>query len=230
MLEEHLFKQKPTQQTYIGPGLPTLPKRIVEKMLNWEYINFNELIPFCDPNTDDEQPSSLVPEQYNLFPGLGLVQQGHQVKYSFLQWASCFVRYMAVMASKGNDTIHMCAYFSIILKAHREYTRGMWSYYDANYRQRAAATRNKDWSVIDTTLFSQCFTGRAKKVQGCATCSSIKHDTNDCPHRKGKRHAEESKPKPKRQKLDVCFNWNYHAPSMPLQPMPLQTRVHQMPP
>ena len=25
MLEEHLFKQKPTQQTYIGPGLPTLP-------------------------------------------------------------------------------------------------------------------------------------------------------------------------------------------------------------
>ena len=63
MLEEHLFKQKPTQQTYIGPGLLTLPKRIVEKMLNWEYINFNELIPFCDPNTDDEQPSSLVPEQ-----------------------------------------------------------------------------------------------------------------------------------------------------------------------
>lgn len=88
-------------------------------MLNWEYTNFNELIPFCDPNTDDEQPSSLVPEQYNLFPGLGLVQQDHQVKYSFLQWASCFVTYMAVMASKSNDTIHM---YVCILQHHPEST------------------------------------------------------------------------------------------------------------
>ena len=36
----------------------------------------------------------------------------------------------------------------------------MWSYYDVNYRQKVEATLNKDWSAIDTSLFSQCFTGR----------------------------------------------------------------------
>ena len=48
-------------------------------------------------------------------------------------------------------TSHMCAYFNVILKANREYTGGIWSYYDANHRQKAEATLNKDWSAIDTT-------------------------------------------------------------------------------
>ena len=40
-------------------------------------------------------------------------------------------------------TSHTCAY-NIILKANREYTCGMWSYYDANYCQKAEATLNKE--------------------------------------------------------------------------------------
>ena len=71
-------------------------------------------------------------------------------------------------------TSHMCAYFNIILKAKREYTGDMWSYYDPNYHQKAKATLNKDWSANDTSLFSQCFTGRARKAQGCTNCSSLK--------------------------------------------------------
>ena len=85
---------------------------------------------------------------------------------------------MAVMASHCNNITHMCAYFNVILKANREYTGGMWSYYDANYRQKAEATLNKDWSAIDTSLFSQCFTRRARKaLAGLYNCSSFKHDS-----------------------------------------------------
>ena len=191
IIEEHLLKQKPTKQVYVGAGLPTLPRRIVEKMLNWEYINFNELLPLCDPGAEEEQGLTQTPEQFMLFSGLGLLQHGHQVKYSFLQWASCFVTYMAVMASHGNNITHMCAYFNIILKANREFAGGMCSYYDANYRQKAEATPNKDWSVIDTSLFSQCFTGRARKAQRCINCSSLKHDLAECPCKKGKHAANE---------------------------------------
>ena len=85
-------------------------------------------------------------------------------------------------------TSHTCAY-NIILKANREYTCGMWSYYNANYRQKAEATLNKDWSAIDTSLFSQCFTGRARKALSCINCSSLKHDSAECPHKKGNRPA-----------------------------------------
>ena len=103
--------RSPTKQVYVGSGLPTLPRCIVEKMLKWEYINFNELLPFSDPKSEEQQGLTQTPEQFMLFPGLGLLQHGqsigHQVKYSFLQWASCFVIYMAVMASHSNNIIHM---------------------------------------------------------------------------------------------------------------------------
>ena len=114
----------------------------------------------------------------------------------------------------------MCAYFNFIPKAHCEYTGGTWSYYDANYRQRAAATHSKNWSVTDTTLFSQ-----QRKLR--AVLTAIRHETIECPQRKGKRQTEETKIKPKWQGLEHVLQLELPS-SMPFQPMPLQTRVHQM--
>ena len=124
---------------------------------------------------------------------------------------------MAALSSNGQNVTHMCAYFNVILKANREYTDDMWRHYDVMYRQKAEATRNTDWSVIDTATFNQCFTGRAKKALSCTFCNSIKHDTNSCPRKKNKRPptmADEAGPAPKltKTKSDVCFNYNYHRP------------------
>ena len=212
LIEEHVLSRKPSKQVFVGSGLPVLPKRLVDKMVAGEYINFNELIPFCDPSAEEQ--SSAAPEHY-LFPSLGLIKQGHKVEYSFLQWASCFVTYMAVLSSKGSNITHMCAYFNTILKASREYTDDMWRHYDADYRQKAEATHNTDWSSIDSALFNQCFTGRAKKVQRCTTCNSAKHDTSSCPRKKGKRPMslpDDALPSPKlsKQRPEVCYNFNYH--------------------
>ena len=137
------------------------------------------------------------------------------MEYSFLQWASCFVTCMAVLSSKGSNITHICAYFNTILKASREYTDDMWRHYDADYRQKAEATNNTDWSSIDSALFNQCFTGRAKKIQRCTTCNSAKHDTPSCPRKKGKRPMslpDDALPSPKlsKQRPEVCYNFNYH--------------------
>ena len=214
IIEEHVLSRKPSKQVFVGAGLPVLPKRLVDKMVAGEYINFNELIPFCDPGAEEEQSTS-TPEHY-LFPTLGLIRQGHKVDYSFLQWASCFATYMAVLSSKGQNITHMCAYFNVILKASREYTDDMWRHYDADYRQKAEATHNQDWSTIDTALFNQCFTGRARQVQRCSNCNSAKHDSATCPRKKGKRPASNPDDSPHskqaKQRSDLCFNYNYHRP------------------
>ena len=59
-----LIKQKPIKYVYVRSGLPTLPSHIVEKVLNWEYINFNELLPFCDPRAEEQgmtqRPESIL--------------------------------------------------------------------------------------------------------------------------------------------------------------------------
>jgi hypothetical protein len=41
ILEEHLIARKPSKQVFIGAGLPVLPKRLEDKMIAGEYINFN---------------------------------------------------------------------------------------------------------------------------------------------------------------------------------------------
>ena len=159
--------------------------------------------------------SVKTPSNFRLFPELGLIQPGHKLKYTFLQWANCFVTYMAVMASeKSENTAHMCAYFSTILKASKEYTADWWRLYDFQYKQQAAATQNTNWSVVDSPLFSRCFTGHAKKVQSCTNCGSMKHDTQDCPRHKSKQPAnpESSSPHSKRPKSNVCYNFNYKRP------------------
>jgi hypothetical protein len=202
ILEEHLIARKPSKQVFIGAGLPVLPKRLVDKTIAGEYINFNELIPFCDPGAEEEPTSTSTPEHY-LFPGLGVIRPGHKIAYSFLQWASCFVTYMAALSSNRQNVTHMCTYFNVILKASREYTDDMWKHYDVTYRQKAEATRNTDWSVIDTATFNQCFTGRAKKALSCTYCNSIKHDTESCPRKKNKRSptiVDEAGPAPKQAK------------------------------
>ena len=215
ILETHLNKQKPSKQVFIGAGLPVLPKRLVDKMTNGEYINFNELIPFCDPTAEEDSDWETTSERFQLFPELGLIRPGHKLKYTFLQWANCFIIYMAVMASKKHDNVaHMCVYFSTILKASKEFTADWWRLYDFQYRQQAAATHNTDWSVVDTALFSRCFTGHAKRVQNCTNCGSMKHDTQECPRRKSRRPAtqESSTPPPKRPKTNLCYNFNYKRP------------------
>ena len=216
-MEHHLLAHKPSKQVFIGAGLPILPKRLVDKMHNGEYINFNEMLPFCDPGSEEDIKEQEQPNHF-IFPGLGLVNRGHKLNYSFTQWASCFVTYMAALAANNNNFFHMCAYFQVILKASREYAGSTWKYYDAQYRQKAEATRNKDWSVIDSSLFSQCFTGRAKPTPSCSHCASLKHDSADCPReRRLKRASTSSEEKdtsknPSAKRSDICYNFNYRRP------------------
>ena len=88
------------KQVFIGAGLPILPKCLIDKMRNWEYINFNELIRFCDPGAEEEHDLNTNPDHY-LFHGLGVIQRGHKLTYSFTQWANCFITYIAALASSG---------------------------------------------------------------------------------------------------------------------------------
>ena len=74
------------------------------------------------------------------------------------------------MASHDNKITHVC------LQHHSQSQQRIYRWhvvldYDANYCQKAEATLNKDWSAIDTSLFSQCFTGRARKALAVSTAA-----------------------------------------------------------
>ena len=48
--------------------------------------------------------------------------------------------------------------------AYQEYEHPQWRNYNEAFRDKAATTGNRKWSVIDSHLYNQIFTGRARKL------------------------------------------------------------------
>ena len=92
--------------------------------------------------------------KYVLFPGMeAQLGEGRHQDYSFEQWASCFILYMAVMAGKFPEAIlEFSAYFYNLLRCKMEFQGGMWRHYDRQFRERAAATSNKKNDLRSTGI------------------------------------------------------------------------------
>ena len=71
-------------------------------------------------------------------------------------------------------------YMVSITRAEEEYAEGALIWYDAAYRQQAAACHNTTWSRVNLSLFSLCFTGKAQTSSHCDLCMSSSHGTREC--------------------------------------------------
>jgi hypothetical protein len=53
--------------------------------------------------------------------------------------------------------------WTTILWCYRDFEGAAWAQYGRAYRRQAALLRDLNWSRINTTLYSLCFAGRAKR-------------------------------------------------------------------
>ena len=85
----------------------------------------------------------------------------------------------ALVSAHPSAILELLAYNLTIIKASQQYDGLLWRSYDVYYRvSAAAASGNQKWSRLDTDLFTQFFTGRARL---CAMCDSVSHGSADCP-------------------------------------------------
>ena len=68
-----------------------------------------------------------------------------------------------------------------IVKCSRDYQSVAWAQYDRGFRKQMAKLKDLRWSRLNTTLFSLCFAGKAKRNTVCAWCLADSHDTESCP-------------------------------------------------
>ena len=74
-------------------------------------------------------------------------------------WVQCFVVLMSVLSRKHPEVVpEILAYMVTVTKAGSEYT---WAQYDSAYRRQAASTGNREWSGVNSFLYSVCFMGKA---------------------------------------------------------------------
>ena len=75
--------------------------------------------------------------------------------------------------------LELFTYQALIVRAERNYEPGRWISYDRQFRREALAMRDLNWSVTDTRLYSEAFTGRALAIPRCPFCLQDDH-TSPC--------------------------------------------------
>ncbi len=97
-------------------------------------------------------------------------------------WLQCLALYVGVLApSKPALVPDLMAYMISIIRASQEFEGSAWTVYDDAYRRQAAAAGDQwQWSQVKPSLYTICFTGRAKRTERCERCLSTAHKTEDC--------------------------------------------------
>ena len=95
----------------------------------------------------------------------------------------CYGRMAAVLATRFPEkAAELWAYQTTILHAAHAYEGSNWVAYDRLYRQEMLAKKDLNWSVPNPRLYSEAFTGRAKRHPQCPHCLSEDHMGAGCPH------------------------------------------------
>ena len=125
---------------WIEDGLPAIPKRLHDRMINWEFVDLVELNPAGVLESLHPEPD---PQHYIILPGLEVARARKKPIEEIGRWIQCFAIYMAVMARKYPEAIpEMLAYMLSIVRAQQEYEEPAWSQYDEAFREKAASIGN----------------------------------------------------------------------------------------
>ena len=101
---------KPASEVALGRGIPALPKRMVEKMLAWEYIDLADLPP-ARANVAKDALSSTP--NVLLIQSVKMACHHRRLIRNITTWVQCFSIYASVIATKQPqhvpDLMGLCA-------------------------------------------------------------------------------------------------------------------------
>ena len=142
---------KPPSTVMLGTGLPSLPKKLIDKILVGEYVDFAELPPA-------RGKARAVPQalegQIVVVQAADLLQS-RRVIPDLATWLQCYAIFTTVIASKNPARLpDLMAYMSIIAKASQKFAWPSWVVYDHNFRQEAACSANTQWARVDPSMHS----------------------------------------------------------------------------
>ena len=122
--------------------------------------------------------------------------------FDIVDWIQCFGIYMAIISRcKPKRIADLIGYQNIIIGASQLCHERQWILYDCRFRLKASASRTKQWSVIDITIWNTAFPDRAirrHQAQG--------PNIHPPPLNYSQRPLRQNQPPPK--KMAICLDWN----------------------
>ena len=150
-----------------------VPDKVRFKILNLEYVAMSDLLPeswHCE-----EIASSCCHSQ----PQARSSRKGAISRIAL--WTECFSSMVAIMTTRYPQYVpEFTVYQRTIVRAARNFEGLAWVSYDICYRRKAARCRDLHWSRVDSALYHEAFTGRARSVPRCSLCLSPHHSSGQC--------------------------------------------------
>ena len=157
-----------TAGVFLGDGLTPVPVKLSAKILKGEFVEMVELLLEL---SIARQGGEEVAKQAKA------KKRGEDINV----WLQCFAAMVSVVSIKNPEQVpELMAYMTNIIRASQEFEGPAWVAYDSAYRRQAAATGHTKWSKINASLYSLCFTGKAKRGGRCDHCLSAAHKSEDC--------------------------------------------------
>ena len=161
-------------------GMATVPPKLVSRILSKEYIPMYEMLPECwrlEANSGGACCQSKRPR--------------HALVLDINIWTECYSVMAAILASAyPGKAPHLFSYLRTIVRASRTFESTAWVAYDVAYRRQAANQSTLDWGVLDSGLYNDAFTGRAKAIPRCSYCLADTHHPRDCPDAPGGKYRD----------------------------------------
>lgn len=155
--------------TYVGEGIAPVPKKVADKILRWDFVEMGELLPEFWLSTSSEQASTTLNRRSRKVTDIST-------------WTMCYATFVGVLGPKNPTVIpELMEYLRTITHASQDFEGLAWERYDAAYRRQAAASGNRTWSRVDTSLYTLCFSAcKANKGERCELCLAATHTTQQC--------------------------------------------------
>ena len=175
----------------LSEGLPSVPHKLVARILRGEYIDMADLL------RDNLEAQRRCTSQSSGSPPLGAAptSRGRREIPDLLSWVQCFGTYIAVVTSQNPERMRqLVAYQTLIVREARRCGGKGWLAYDSG--QQAVGNSSTDWSQIIQSLYAVTFMAQGEREKGrcCMLCLESDHFEDQCalytPPHKHKKTAE----------------------------------------
>ena len=100
--------------------MPTIPKKLLDRMHRWEYNDLAELLP--QTSAHDAASPEVAPHHFVLFPGCEFIKPKKHKVDSITEWVKAFAIYMAAMWKQYPEAMpEIIAYLLLIVNASNQY-------------------------------------------------------------------------------------------------------------
>lgn len=178
------------------PGCPVLPKKISEKILALEYIDFADLLPdqlrsVASQGGNSTDKVVILPES--------LYESNKKRKRQIpdiATWIEVFSIYILALAPKYPDMLpELTAYQLLIVQHSRRFEYPSWLRYDMEFRQWAAINNCRQWSQIHPQLYAYAFTAHGRDTSWCPVCQlEGGNHSYDCPSFSARKYTNKPAP------------------------------------